>query len=108
MTSPAYPADATTPDSPLRFVCFPYEGAVVRDAVVSGSFPPARSTGNVCPFLGTNTSATALICSIGASVRSNSGRRRSRHPVNPDSRYTFVETCAAQPFCSCAARLVFL
>ena len=32
------------------------------------------------------------------------GRRRSRHPVNSDSRYTFVETCAAQPFCCRAAR----
>ena len=104
MTSPAYPADATTPDSPLRFVCFPYEGAVVRDAVVSGSFPPARSTGNVCPFPDTNTCETARISPIGTSVHSNSGRRRRQHPVNPDSRYTVVEIFAAQPFCSCAAR----
>ena len=33
MTSPAYPAEATAADSPLRVVRFPNEGAVGRDAV---------------------------------------------------------------------------
>lgn len=67
-------------------------------------FPPLRPSGDVCTFPGTNTCETAQISPIGTSVHSNSGRRRRQHPVNPDSRFAFVETCAVQPFCSCTAR----
>ena len=31
------------------------------------------------------------------SVRSNNRRQRRQHPVNPDSCYTFAESCAVEP-----------